>query len=236
LIGFDTATADTAVGALRDGHPAYERSVAPGPGAARPAHVSRLQSELESAASALGGWGAVERIAVGVGPGSFTGLRVGVATARALAQALGLPIAAVGTLAALAAGIGDADETGASDRLAVIDARRGEIFAALYDAGGAEVWAPFVAAPEQLAARLVGLDEAPLVAGDGSLRFRATLEEAGVSPLADAHPAHRVSALHTCRLGAGAEPLALERVEPIYLRRPDAELWREQQRRQHDRA
>ena len=234
MVGFDTATADTAVGALRDGQAVFEHSVEPGPGSARPAHVSRLHSELESAASAVGGWGAVDRIAVGVGPGSFTGLRVGVATARALAQALELPLAAVGTLPALAAGIGCVEGAEGRDRLAVIDARRGEAFAALYDAEGTEIWPPFVAGPEQLAERLATLDAAPLAAGDGSLRFRATLEEAGVSPLADAHPAHRVSALHTCRIGAGAEPLALERVEPIYLRRPDAELWREQQRKRHD--
>ena len=199
-------------------------------------HVSRLHAELEGAASAVGGWGEVGRIAVGIGPGSFTGLRVGIATARALAQALGLPLAAVGTLSALAGGIGEAPESEGRARLAVIDARRGEVFAALYDELGDETWPPFLASPEQLAERLATLAAPPLAAGDGSLRFRATLEEAGVSPLADAHPAHRVSALHTCRIGAGAEPLAFDRVEPVYLRRPDAELWREQQRKRHSGA
>jgi tRNA threonylcarbamoyladenosine biosynthesis protein TsaB len=236
VIGFDTATADTAVAAVRGGETLYASTIGPAPGSARPAHVSRLQAEIESAAAAAGGWQEIGRIVVGVGPGSFTGLRVGVATARGLAQALELPLVAVSTVATIASGMAATEEARGRPRLVVIDARRNQAFAALYDPAGTEVWAPFVATAEQLAERLANLDEAPLAAGDGSLRFRATLEEAGVSPLAEAHPAHHVSAPHTCLLGAGLEPLALERVEPIYLRRPDAELWREQQRRRHNGA
>jgi tRNA threonylcarbamoyl adenosine modification protein YeaZ len=70
-----------------------------------PGHTTRLLEEVERAAEAAGGWSAVERIAVGVGPGSFTGLRVGIASARALGASTGLPLAGVGTLDALAHGL-----------------------------------------------------------------------------------------------------------------------------------
>jgi tRNA threonylcarbamoyladenosine biosynthesis protein TsaB len=192
--------------------------------------------ELESAAAACGGWAHVGLIAVGVGPGSFTGLRVGIAAARALAQATGCALVPVGTLAALAAGIARTPEGDGRDLLAVLDARRQEVFAALYDQRGQEIWEPFVTTPEALAGRLEDLASPPLAAGDGSIRFRETLEAVGVTPLADEHPAHRVSALHVCRLGIETPQVAVERLEPIYLRRPDAELWREQQRRRSDGA
>ena len=90
------------------------------------------------------GWRDLDAIAVGVGPGTFTGLRIGIATARALAAATGLPLRPVSSLAALAAGIE------APLRLALIDARRGEVFGALYE-GDERLWPPFVTPPEELA-------------------------------------------------------------------------------------
>ena len=89
VIGFDTATDETAVAAVRDGELLFAGSVGPGDDG-RPAHATRLLAEVEEAADAAGGWDSVGRIAVGVGPGSFTGLRIGVATAKALAQSLGI--------------------------------------------------------------------------------------------------------------------------------------------------
>ncbi|MQA74113.1 MAG: tRNA (adenosine(37)-N6)-threonylcarbamoyltransferase complex dimerization subunit type 1 TsaB [Solirubrobacterales bacterium] len=230
VVGFDTATATTAVAVTRGGEVVRERGVGRGPDG-RPRHAATLLPEIEAAISDAGGWERVGLIAVGVGPGSFTGLRIGVATARALAQARGLPLVGVGSLAALARGIEVG--AGASDRpvLALIDARRGELFAALRPRAGAELSAPFVTSPEALIERVSRLAEAPLAAGDGSLRFRAQLEAGGVEVLADEDPAHRIRARHVCDLATEARAGRPDPIEPIYLRRPDAEVWRDRRER-----
>jgi tRNA threonylcarbamoyladenosine biosynthesis protein TsaB len=224
ILGFDTATDDVAVAATREGEVVAEARVDGRPGEF-PQHATRLLVEIERAVEAVGGWHRVGLVGVGIGPGSFTGLRIGVATARALAQARGLRIAPVVTLEALAAGM--SESAGERDRLPVIDARRREAFAALYSPMGEELWPPFVGEPDAVAERLPGLDRPPLAAGDGSVRFRAQLEAAGVEVLPDSDPAHRISARQVCLLGAGATAVRPEAVEPMYLRRPDAELWRE---------
>jgi tRNA threonylcarbamoyladenosine biosynthesis protein TsaB len=226
VVGFDTATRDVAVAATRDGEPLDERSVG-APAGEHPRHATALIAEVESVVEGAGGWEDVERIGVGVGPGSFTGLRIGVATARALAQALGKHVVAAGSLATLALGIGEVDGASGRARLAVFDARRGQVFAALHGATGEEVWPPFVAEPEELASRVSELPEAPLAAGDGSLRFRRELEGAGAEVLPDVAPAHRISARHVCMLAEDGRPSKVTELEPIYLRPPDAELWLE---------
>jgi tRNA threonylcarbamoyladenosine biosynthesis protein TsaB len=161
------------------------------------------------------GYADLEAIAVGVGPGTFTGLRIGVATARGLATAAGLPLRPVSSLAALAAGIDAAGPV-----LPLIDARRGELFAALFE-GGREVWPPFAVTPDDLVKRLQGRGLTPLSAGDGSIRFRGTLEEARIAVLPQDSEAHVVRALHVCRLAAGAADEPPEAVLPEYLREPD---------------
>jgi tRNA threonylcarbamoyladenosine biosynthesis protein TsaB len=195
----------------------------------RPQHQQVLLAEIEGAIEAGGGWDEIDRIAVGVGPGSFTGLRIGIATARALAQARGLEIAGVSSLAALARGIATHPEA-AGLALPVIDARRGQVFAALYEREGAEVWPPLVADPDELAERLRGVDSALLAAGDGAVRFAAELEaaDAKVAPPGDA--VHRIAARHVCALGETVAGVAPERIEPLYLREPDAKRWLERDR------
>jgi tRNA threonylcarbamoyladenosine biosynthesis protein TsaB len=225
VLGIDTATVQTAVALTRDGELAFERATGPGDG--RPRHAAVLLGEVEAAVEAAGGWPGIGLIAVGVGPGTFTGLRIGIATARALAQARGLPIAPVSSLAALALGIDPDRAAPDRPRLALIDARRGEAFGALFGADASVVWEPFVASPEAIAERAAGLDATALAAGDGSLRFRAQLEAAGVEVLPDADPAHRMAARNVCALAARVVPARPEQVKPIYLRRPDAEVWRE---------
>jgi tRNA threonylcarbamoyladenosine biosynthesis protein TsaB len=228
MLGLDTATADAAVAATRDGDVIREVSVEPGP-EGRPRHSQVLLAEIERCVDAAGGWGSIERIAVGIGPGSFTGLRIGIATARALAQARSVPIAPVSSLGALARGIIGLAGDGAS-ALPVLDARRGEAFAALYDHDGVELWEPLVAGPEGLARRVAELDSAPLAAGDGALRFAPELKAAGatVSPAED--PVHRVAARHVCALGEAAAEAPPDKIEPLYLRPPDAKRWLERDR------
>ena len=161
-------------------------------------------------------FGELEAIAVGVGPGTFTGLRIGIATARALASAGDLAVRPGSSLAARAEGL-DADA-----RLALIDARRGEVFGALYGAGGERLWPPFVAAPEQVAERVRESGVAARAAGDGSIRFRGVLEAAGIAVEADQSRAHVVRALHVCRLAQDVAGEPPEAVLPEYLRAPDA--------------
>lgn len=183
-----------------------------------------MLTEVERAAEAAGGWSAVDLIAVGLGPGTFTGLRVGIATARGLGASLGLPLRGVCTLDALAAGIG---EDSSRERLAVLDGWRGEVFAALYAPDGARIWDPAVYRPEELAARIVALEQTPLVAGSGAVRFRHELARDGVRIPDDSDPVHRVAARHVCALAATAADEGADGLAPIYLRPPDAERWRE---------
>lgn len=227
ILGLDTATPDCAVCVALAGSDPIELREGPADGA-RPRHAAAIGPLVDSAVAGAGGWERIEAVAVGIGPGGFTGLRVGVATARALAQARGLGVCAVGSLAALARGIGAREPE--RPRLAVFDARRGEVFAGLYASTGAELLAPRAISPGELTELLRGGDT-PLAAGDGSLRFRGELEGAGVEVLPAADPAHRISARHVCALARGMELDQPTEIRPAYLRRPDAEVWREQRDR-----
>jgi tRNA threonylcarbamoyladenosine biosynthesis protein TsaB len=231
VLGFDTATAAVSVAITRGPECLGESSVA-APAGGRPRHASELLVEIERAVGDAGGWERVDLIAVGIGPGSYTGLRVGIATGRAIAQALSKPIAGVCSLAALAGGISELSLAEGRSRLAVIDARRSEIFAALHDPDGRRTWGPVVAAPATLAERLAEAGGTPLAAGDGALRFRRDLEQAGADVLPEDKPAHRVCARHVCGLAEDVERLAPREITPIYLRPPDAEIWRERDRGQ----
>jgi tRNA threonylcarbamoyladenosine biosynthesis protein TsaB len=141
---------------------------------------------------------ALDGLVVGIGPGSFTGVRVGLATARGLALALDLPTAGVSTLAALAAG--------APGAVPVIDAKRGEVFT-LVDAR------PRVLPPEELDA------EGRTLVGDGAVRFRDAFAGAEIPP--DDSDLHVPQARFHALLATDFRPA--EEIEPIYLRVPDAE-------------
>jgi tRNA threonylcarbamoyladenosine biosynthesis protein TsaB len=214
LVALDTASPSTVAGVLRADGSVVEARDDP-PAGSRGEHAARVLVLLEQALAQGGvAWEAVERIAVGVGPGGFTGLRIGIATARALAQGRGLPLVGVGSLAALAA---DAPGTVA----AVLDARRGEVFAGVWEDGRERI-APSALAPAALAERLAALDAPVQAVGDGAVRFRAELEEAGVVVPADGSSVHRISAAPLCRLGAVGEPAERDGLLPDYLREPDA--------------
>jgi tRNA threonylcarbamoyladenosine biosynthesis protein TsaB len=229
VLGIDTATADAVVGVTREGEIVTELSEGPAPDG-RPRHSRVLLPEIERAVEKAGGWERIDRIAVGVGPGSFTGLRIGISTARALAQARGLPLAGVSTLAALARGIAEHPVLAGRDVLPVLDARRSQVFAALHRPDGAEIWGPFVADPGELASRVRELEPAPLAAGDGSVRFRAELEAAGATVASPEDTVHQIQARHVCALGELATGAPPDRIEPVYLRPPDAKRWLERDR------
>ena len=219
ILGIDTATAATAAAVWGPDGPEREARDDPAPGE-RPQHASRLLALIEEVLAGTG-WEAIERIAVGVGPGGFTGLRHGISTARALAQGRGLPLAGVSSLEALARG---GQREAGPDRavLAVIDARRGEVFAAAWQ-GSERLLEPVAIAPDELAAKLgAGRLAGPLAAGDGAVRFREQLERAGAAVPDDRSPAHRVSAIEICRLGAAGGVTDRDRLVPDYRREPDA--------------
>ena len=217
ILGLDTSTAATAACLLRADGQAFEVEPDPGELIGRPGHGRELMPAIVNVMEA----GAVTfadlaAIAVGVGPGGFTGLRIGIATARALAQADGLGLRPISSLEALAGGIA------APLALPLIDARRGELFAALYEKGR-ERWAPFVASPERIAELVLAARLRPVAAGDGALRSRETLASAGIEVAGAGSRSHVVRALHMCRLAAAAPDLPPEAVVPDYLRAPDAQ-------------
>ncbi len=234
ILGFDTATPDTAVAVVDGERLICEARRGPDPDG-RFAHGRALLPMVDGAVAEAGGWAAIGRIAVGAGPGSFTGLRIGFAVAQGLAQARGLPLVAVPSTAALLAALAERPEAAGRPLLALIDARRGEVFAARAEPGAGSEGAgpPLVCAPDGLrAAPELGLraGESPLAAGDGALRFRSEIEADGIEVLPDRDPAHRISARSVARLGADVEPGSEQPIRPIYLRRPDAERWLERNR------
>jgi tRNA threonylcarbamoyladenosine biosynthesis protein TsaB len=229
VLGIDTATPDVVVGVSAGGEAIREAQVPPGPDG-RPSHSRRLLVEIDGCVEAAGGWERIDRIAVGIGPGSFTGLRIGISTARALAQAREIPIAPVGSLAALARGISRNDPAPGRMAMPVIDARRREAFAALYAENGDQVWEPLVAPPDRLADRLRELGEPCLAAGDGAVRFAQELEAAGATVAPPEDPTNRLAARDVCAAGEAASEAPSDQIQPLYLRPPDATRWIERDR------
>ncbi len=278
ILAIDTATPATAV-ALVD----LERAGRPGdlpapirgglclearddpPAGARPRHTQCLLALSAPLAAQGGGFQTIDRIAVGIGPGTFTGLRIGIASAQALARSLEIPLVGVSTLQSLALGARDRDDgtqalAGIRDHggaraparirdhggarapariraydergvLALLDARRGELFAAGWEPGSdpgcdpASLF-PCVLEPDRLRAALAALGGDPLVVGDGAIRFRAELERLGALVASDSCTRHRVRARLHCLLAAATVPGPEQGVRPVYLRLPDAEIAR----------
>jgi tRNA threonylcarbamoyladenosine biosynthesis protein TsaB len=216
VLGMDTSTAATSVCVVRDDgeafavDPSLERLFEP------PGHSRELMPAAAQALERAGlGWDDLDAVAVGVGPGTFTGLRIGVATARALAHGSRATLHPVSSLAALAAGV-DAPQA-----LPLIDAKRGELFGALYEQEE-QLVGPFVARPDEVPRRTGERARTALAAGDGAVRFRSVLEASGVHVAPDDSDLHVVRALHVCRLAANVPAAPPEAVFPNYLRDPDA--------------
>ncbi len=220
VLGFDTATPATAVGLRLDDGTTLQARDDPNPGE-RPGHATRLLPLAEDLLAQAGlSWEQLERVAVGVGPGTFTGLRIGVATARALAQSLGVELVGVSTLRALAHGARRDRSGGEREVLAVIDARRGEVFLGGY-LSGRELFAPRALAPSALASPLA---PGGLAVGDGAVRYRTHLEDQGVEVPEESSELHRVQGACICELALDAPLTEFMDVVPDYLRQPDAEL------------
>jgi len=191
-LAFDTATRVATAALVRDGDVLGER-VSRAVGVLADADDLLRQADLNR--TDLTG------LAVGTGPGSFTGLRLGLAAARGLSFALELPVAGVSTLDALAAG--------APGALPVIDAGRREVFTV-------QDGEPVAAAPQALE-----LEPGTLCVGDGALRYREVLEAAGAEVPPDDDERHLPRARFHAELASAFGPA--EAIEPLYLRVPDAE-------------
>jgi tRNA threonylcarbamoyladenosine biosynthesis protein TsaB len=229
VIGIETSTPQTSVAIGSERGILAQASVA-----------GRARQEFAAPALAqLLVWSGVERsqvggVAVGIGPGLFTGLRVGVETAKALAQALHVPIVGLGSLDVLAYAVGATRGTVA----AVIDGRRGEVFFALYHpvpGGVVRATEPAVGPPDHLVAELEALRGDVLVVGDGAILYHDEIAELGArvafaSPLA-AHPAAQALVELAVPRFLREEHDRLYDVVPFYLRRSDAEIaWDERHR------
>ena len=226
VLAFDTATPATTV--ALDG---LELRDDPAPGA-RPNHTSRLLELIEEVLARSGsGWADLDRVAVGIGPGTFTGLRIGIATAHALSRARGLPLVGVSTLQALALPASETAPRGAV--MAILDARRGEVFAAAWGAGSrpgldTPALAPSVLSPQALLTVASRLGPGSLGVGDGAVKFAADLRDSGLIVAREDSELHRVTAAAHCRLAVDLDPGGLGDVQPEYLRQPDAEIARRQ--------
>ncbi len=228
ILAFDTATRATTVALAGVGDRVFTARDDPAPGA-RPGHATRL---LPLAAKLLDraeiDWEDLERIAVGVGPGTFTGLRIGIATGRALSRACGIPLVGVSTLQSLALNARAWPAPASVVAVVpVLDARRGEVFAASWrlaeveDPDGA-LLRPGAFAPDGLAETLHGLAAGGLAIGDGAVEFRSVLERSGVVVPDDDSELHRVTAVAHCRLARHLPAVDPDQVRPQYLRAPDA--------------
>lgn len=211
ILVFDTATAATVVACGEPGSEAIELRHDPAAGE-RPGHTAELLTLARAVLDRAGSsFAEVDRIGVGVGPGSFTGLRVGVATARALALATGAELVGVSSLAALAWPHPDGAVT------AAIDARRKEAFVAVYSDG------LLVSGPEAIAGlALADLAGDGLAIGDGALRYRLELESAGYEVPADDAADHLIGGAGLLALACDGEPVAPSALQPDYVRVPDA--------------
>jgi tRNA threonylcarbamoyladenosine biosynthesis protein TsaB len=222
ILGIDTAT--PAVGCAIGGHEGVLASFTAARGRR---HAETLVPAIDHIRRSVGiELDELAAIAVDVGPGLFTGLRVGVATAKAMASALRVPVVGVSSLDLVAFPVRFSPRLIAS----VVDARRGEVFFAFYrqvPGGLQRVSEPRVGSTDELTAELLASGEESLAVGDGAVRYAAALHELTTVEVADTGLAYP-SAASLVQL-AHARALREEfvnpwEVQPVYLRKADAEI------------
>jgi tRNA threonylcarbamoyl adenosine modification protein YeaZ len=226
VLAFDTATPAVTV-ALHDGtHVLAETTTVD---ARR--HGELLASSIDAVLAEAGaGRLDITAVAVGTGPGPYTGLRAGLVTARVLGSALGVPVYGVCTLDVVAAGVASTGTAAGQGFIVATDARRREVYWARYDADGRRLDGPAVGFPADVAGTVVAGTVAEtaagraanspgiLTAGMGALLYPGVLGE----PIEPCYPAAGTLAGIAAHQLAAGEPGS--GAEPIYLRRPDARV------------
>lgn len=181
-------------------------------------HAEALMPLLESLGNGIsGGLAALDRIAVTVGPGSFTGIRVGVSAARGLGLALGIPVVGVSTLAAFAAPL--VLRRAGSKIVSAIDARHGHVYLQMFSPAGKTIFAP----------RLIDAREGAVKIGEGPFRMTGTagslMTIEAWALLQQADPDGDLSLPRidfVARIGVSADPATAPPI-PLYLKNVDAE-------------
>jgi tRNA threonylcarbamoyladenosine biosynthesis protein TsaB len=212
ILALDASTPVTTVTLARENDREVLAEVSVTARGASEALLPAIHAALDLAAEDLG---SVERVLAGVGPGTFTGIRIAAATARALSAGTGISLSKNSTLAALAAPALSCS----GDVLAVLDARRGQVFARRFSEDGPTTDI-YCVRPEELS-----VEGGPLVVGDGALRYREDLTSLGCIP-PEVSPLHRVTAVGHI-ISADLTPVNPEDLVPIYVREPDAEVRRD---------
>jgi tRNA threonylcarbamoyladenosine biosynthesis protein TsaB len=210
ILALDASTPATTVALARDREVLAEISTT-GRGASETL-LPAVDDVLELAGEELG---SVELVLAGVGPGTFTGIRIAAATARALSAGIGAALAKNSTLDALAAPALSCSP----DVLAVLDARRGQIFARRFSDAGPTTGI-YCLRPKELS-----IGGEPLLVGDGAVRYREGLSRLGRIP-PDGSPLHTVTAAGHV-ISADFAVVRPEDLVPIYVREPDAEVRRD---------
>jgi tRNA threonylcarbamoyladenosine biosynthesis protein TsaB len=222
VLALDTTTRAGSVAVVRDGEALAELV-----GDATVTHGARLPGDLDRALAGAGvSIDAIDLLAVASGPGSFTGLRVGIAAMQGLAMALGLRIVPVSALDALATAA-----TNRHDRRSIaawMDAQRGQVFAALYDAAGRVRIEATALSPAETIERwrsVAGSEDVRFI-GDGAVRYASVLRERLGEDVEIAAPPPLAAVIARIAAGDPGRAVLPHAVVPLYIRRPDAELAR----------
>lgn len=214
VVAFDTSTPRTVV-SVRAGGETVE-VVLDAPDGGHPAHSAQLLKAIDALlGQASTGWHDVTRIGLGTGPGTFTGLRISAATAEGLRRATCAEVVPVSSLEALARSPGGLQTLPV---VAVIDARRGEVFSAAWSADGREIFGPAAVGPRELAGRLAGAAAKWCLSGELPGPFEDALAGTG---LVGARGPAAISGATLCDLADCGLPFQGP-VLPVYVREPDA--------------